>query len=87
MASKRNGTLYTGMTCDLMSRVTQHKEKINKCFTSIYNVNKLVYFEQTDEVEYAIKREKQIKGWLRIKKIRLIEEINPEWKDLSLEWE
>lgn len=87
MASRKNGTLYTGMTNDLMRRVHEHKSRIKECFTSKYNVNQLVFFEQTDEVEYAILREKQIKGWLRAKKIKLIEETNPEWLDLSLEWE
>lgn len=87
LASKKNGTLYTGVTNDLMRRVHEHKILLVKGFTCRYNVDKLVYFEQTGEIEYAIQREKQIKGWLRIKKIKLIEENNPEWKDLSIEWD
>ncbi len=87
LASKKNGTLYTGVTNDLMRRVYEHKNHLVKGFTSIYGVHNLVYFEQTNEIEYAILREKQIKGWLRIKKIKLIEENNPEWKDLSLDWD
>lgn len=87
MASKRNGTLYTGMNNNLMRRVYEHKTKMRKGFASKYDVNKLVYYEQTDEVEYAILREKQIKGWLRRKKIDLIESLNPKWNDLSDDWD
>jgi putative endonuclease len=77
-------TLYTGMTNDLTRRVYEHKEKLIPGFTQKYNITKLVYFEETSDVHEAIAREKQIKGWLREKKIALIESINPEWKDLSL---
>ncbi len=82
LASKRNGTLYTGVTNDLVRRVGEHKAGTNEGFTKKYRVNKLVYFESTNDVRDAIKREKQIKKWLRKWKIALIESRNPEWKDL-----
>ena len=80
-------TLYTGMTNNLSRRIYEHKNKIIKGFTSRYNLNKLVYYEITDEVHTAILREKRIKGWLRKKKIDLIEKENPTWKDLSEDWD
>ena len=86
MASKRNGTIYTGVTNNLFARVYQHKNKITHGFTQRYSVNKLVHFEETDDITAAIEREKQIKGWIRIKKLKLIEETNPRWKDLSEGW-
>ena len=76
-------TLYTGVTNDLPRRVWEHKQKLVKGFTKKYNITKLVYYEETNDVLGAIEREKQIKGWLRKKKIDLIESLNPEWKDLS----
>lgn len=79
-------TLYTGITNDLLRRVYEHKNKMVDGFTKKYNITKLSYYEETDDVEVAISREKQIKGWLRRKKIALIESINSEWKDLSEEW-
>jgi len=85
MASKTE-VLYTGITNDIYARVWQHKRKIKKGFTARYNVNRLVYFAETDEVDKAIAYEKQIKGWLRIKKIRLIEKDNPNWNDLAAKW-
>jgi len=85
MASKTK-VLYTGITNDIYARVWQHKRKIKKGFTARYNVNRLVYFAETDEVDKAIAYEKQIKGWLRIKKIRLIEKDNPNWNDLAAKW-
>ena len=84
--TNRSKTLYTGVTNDLLRRVYEHKNKMVEGFTKKYNITKLVYYEDTDDVEEAIAREKQIKGWLRRKKIALIESINPEWKDLSEEW-
>ncbi len=81
--TNRSKTLYTGVTNDLMRRVYEHKNKMIDGFTKKYNITKLVYYEETDDVQAAIEREKQIKGWLRRKKIALIESINPEWKDLS----
>lgn len=80
------GVLYTGMTNDLELRVYQHREKLVPGFTSRYDCRKLVYFEETDDVAEAITREKQIKGWLRSKKIALIESMNSEWEDLAAEW-
>ena len=84
--TNKSKTLYTGVTNNLQRRVYEHKEKIFKGFTAKYNVTKLVYFEIFNDINSAIRREKQIKGWLRKKKIDLIETTNPEWKDLSEEW-
>ena len=85
--TSNSGTLYTGMTNDLHRRVYQHKRKLIPGFTSRYNVNRLVYFEVFKQPQQAIAREKQIKGWLRRKKIALIEELNPTWRDLSQDWD
>lgn len=82
--TNKSRTLYTGVTNDLERRVYEHKEKLVPGFTAKYNITQLVYFEVTQDVRGAIMREKQIKGWLRSKKIALIESVNPEWKDLSL---
>ena len=82
MASKRNGTLYTGVTSDLVHRVYQHKQGLAEGFSSKYGVHRLVYFEVHGAVAKAIGREKQIKKWRRAWKIRLIEEGNPTWEDL-----
>ena len=79
-----NSVLYTGVTNNLVRRVYEHKNKITKGFTSKYSINKLVYFEQGEEAYGAISREKQIKAGPRRKKIELINNLNPEWKDL---WE
>jgi putative endonuclease len=79
-------TLYTGVTSDLRRRVWQHKQKLIEGFTSRYNITQLVYYEETPNVEAAIAREKQLKGWLRRKKIDLIEAQNPGWGDLSEGW-
>jgi putative endonuclease len=81
--TNKSKTLYTGVTNNLVRRVYEHKNKLIEGFTKKYNINKLVYFELFDNPGDAIKREKQIKGWLRKKKIDLIESMNPEWKDLS----
>jgi putative endonuclease len=85
--TNRSGTLYTGVTNDLERRVCEHKEKMVDGFTKKYNVTKLVYYEATDDVRSAIAWEKQIKGWLRNKKITLVESTNPQWRDLSEDWE
>ena len=78
-----NNVLYTGVTNDLERRTYEHIYKLDKSgFAEKYNCNKLVYFEQTSDVKLAIEREKQIKGWTRYKKIKLIQTKNPEWKDL-----
>ena len=86
MASKRNGTLYTGVTNDLQRRVYEHKHGLVDGFTKKYHVHMLVWYELTDSIESAIQREKQIKKWNRNWKLKLIEEKNPQWEDLSLEW-
>ena len=78
-----NKILYTGVTNDLERRLYEHKQKLVDGFTKKYNVNKLVYFDGTTDVNAAITREKQIKGWTRQKKIDLIEGINPKWLDLA----
>ena len=82
-----NKVIYVGMTNDLQRRIYEHKNKSVRGFTSRYNVNKLVYFEHTTDVLQAIAREKEIKKWRRVKKNRLVESMNPEWKDLSAEWQ
>ncbi|MFH0991183.1 MAG: GIY-YIG nuclease family protein [bacterium] len=82
-----NKVMYVGMTNDLIRRLTEHKNKLVQGFTSKYNVNKLVYYEHTTDLYSAIMREKQIKKWRREKKNHLVESMNPEWKDLSSEWE
>src|SRR5689334_9579830 len=80
------GTLYIGFTNDLQRRVYEHQHKLIPSFTGKYNVTRLVYFEETLGVQAAIAREKQIKGWIRAKKVALIESTNPAWVDLSAEW-
>ncbi|MCB8985017.1 MAG: GIY-YIG nuclease family protein [Ardenticatenaceae bacterium] len=80
-------TLYTGVTNNLARRVYEHKHKLIPGFTSRYNVGLLVYFETFNTPQEAIAREKQIKGWVRRKKIALVEENNPSWEDLSEAWE
>jgi len=82
LASARNGTLYVGVTSDLVARVYQHKNDFVDSFTSKYMIHQLVWFEQVDSILSAIQREKQIKAWKREWKIRLIEETNPYWRDL-----
>jgi len=84
--TNRSRTLYTGVTNDLRRRVYEHKHKLVPGFTEKYNITRLVYFEETPNVQAALAREKQIKGWLRAKKIALIEEANPGWRDLSEGW-
>jgi len=82
LASKRNGTLYTGVTSDLANRTWQHKSDLIAGFTKRYGVHRLVWFEEFADIYEAIAREKQIKGWNRAWKIRLLEKQNPEWRDL-----
>ena len=82
LVSKRNGTLYTGVTSDLIKRVYEHKNGLADGFTRKYNVHHLVYFELHEDMNGAITREKQIKKWNRAWKVELIERGNPEWKDL-----
>jgi putative endonuclease len=87
MMTNRPRTLYTGVTNDLRRRVQEHKRKLVPGFTQRYNITQLVYYEETPDVRAAITREKQIKGWLRAKKIALVESMNPGWRDLSDEWD
>jgi putative endonuclease len=82
----RSHVLYTGVTGGLVRRVFQHKNKLVEGFTSRYNLTRLVYYEQFVYPDAAIAREKEIKGWRRSKKIRLIESMNPLWRDLSEGW-
>ena len=82
MASKRNGTLYIGVTNDLIRRVYEHKNNLVEGFTNRYRVHTLVYWEQTENIEAAIQREKQLKKWKRQRKLALIEEYNADWDDL-----
>ena len=82
LASKRNGTLYIGVTSDLVKRIYEHKNHLTESFTQKYEVTLLVYFEIHNDVNEAILREKRIKTWKREWKLELIEKDNPEWKDL-----
>jgi len=84
--TNKSRNLYIGVTGNLISRVFEHKTKQIEGFTRKYNITQLVYFEETDDVITAIEREKQLKGWTRKKKIYLIEQINPNWDDLSEYW-
>ena len=86
LMTNKSGTLHTGMTNDLERRVYEHKSKLVPGFTRTYNITRLVYFEEFPSPKAAIEREKQIKGWLRRKKVALIESLNPRWKDLSDGW-
>jgi len=85
LANKKNGTLYIGITSDISRRIWEHKEGLADGFTKKYDVKLLVHIEQTGDIRAAIEREKQLKKWNRKWKMRLIEESNPEWKDLSEE--
>jgi putative endonuclease len=84
--ANRSRTLYTGVTNNLTRRVLEHKRKLIPGFTSKYNICRLVHFELFGDIREAIRREKQIKGWVRRKKIALIESTNRDWKDLSEGW-
>jgi putative endonuclease len=84
--TSKSGTLYIGMTNNLRRRIYQHQNKLIPGFTARYNVTRLVHVEVFGNVKDAIAREKQLKGWLRAKKIALIESENPKWKDLSEAW-
>jgi putative endonuclease len=83
LASKRNGTLYTGVTNDMARRMGEHKDKRGSKFARRYDVDILVWYEEYDQVAMAIAREKQIKGWNRAWKLRLIEQHNSGWNDLT----
>ena len=82
LASKRNGTLYIGVTSDLVRRVYEHKNDFAEGFSKKYAVHGLVFYEQHGRIEDAIIREKQLKKWKRVWKIRMVEENNPDWRDL-----
>ncbi|OGE84022.1 MAG: hypothetical protein A3B10_04135 [Candidatus Doudnabacteria bacterium RIFCSPLOWO2_01_FULL_44_21] len=82
LTNKPRGTLYVGVTSELIGRVWQHKQKLVDGFSKKYNLSILVYYEVCDDIEQAIAREKQLKNWHREWKIKLIEEFNPAWKDL-----
>jgi putative endonuclease len=83
MTNRSVTTLYTGVTNDLERRVYEHKHGLVNGFTKRYKVTRLVYYEATDDVRSAIEREKQLKGWLRQRKVALIESVNPRWRDLG----
>ena len=82
LTNKKQGTLYIGVTNDLVRRIWEHKNHVVEVFTEKYKLGRLVYYEETDNVESAIQREKQLKNWHRPWKITLIEKNNPEWNDL-----
>ncbi len=84
--TNRSRTLYIGVTSNLVKRVHEHKSKLVPGFTKSYNMTRLVHYEETRDAMVAIRREKQLKGWLRRKKIALIESANPAWQDLSAGW-
>ena len=86
LASKRNGTLYIGLTNNLERRIYEHKNHLVKGFTEKYSVTMLVYFEQTNDINGALQREKQLKKWNRKWKLKLIEKSNPDWLDLAKDW-
>jgi len=86
MTNRRHSPLYVGVTNDLVRRVYEHRNRLAKGFASKYNITMLMYYETTESVESAIAREKQLKGWLKRRKIALIESANPNWRDLSLGW-
>ncbi len=87
LTNKSNKVLYTGVTNNLERRIYEHKNKLIDGFTSKYNLQKLVYYEVFDDINYAISREKEIKGWIRDKKNLLIKKLNPNWNDLSEQWQ
>ncbi|MCJ7511934.1 MAG: GIY-YIG nuclease family protein [Anaerolineales bacterium] len=85
IVANRSRTLYVGMTNDLPRRLHEHKHLLVPGFTSKYRIDRLVYLEEADDVQAGIAREKQLKGWLRARKVALIESVNPTWEDLSAE--
>ena len=82
LTNKKNGVLYIGMTSSLIKRIQEHREKLVKGFTEKYNIHKLIYYEQTEDISSALAREKSLKKWNRNWKIQLIEKENPNWEDL-----
>ena len=87
LTNKLNTVLYVGVTNNPERRLYEHKNELADSFTKRYHIHKLVYYETTPDVRAAIEREKQIKSWSRARKNALVNEMNPKWKDLSLEWE
>ena len=85
ITNKPNGTLYTGVTKSLQKRMYEHQHGLHEGFSKKYGLKQLVYYERFEDINNAISREKQIKGWIRKKKINLIKTMNPDWKDLSRE--
>jgi putative endonuclease len=86
LASRRNGTLYVGVTSNLIQRIAQHRAEILGGFTAEHGIKMLVWFEQHAIMEHAILREKQIKKWRRAWKLDLIEQVNPDWRDLAIDF-
>jgi len=86
LTNERMTVLYIGVTNDLERRVYEHKKRLADGFTKKYNVDRLVYFEETDDVTIAIEREKQLKRWVRRRKADLVATMNPEWRDLAADW-
>jgi putative endonuclease len=86
IVASKTRTLYIGVTNDLLRRIYEHKTKAIEGFTSKYKADRLVYFEETNDIHAAIVREKQLKGWRRDRKKELINSVNPTWKDLSEDW-
>ena len=84
MSNKNNSTIYIGVTSDIIRRVEEHKKGLVEGFTKRYNIKKLVYVETTSDIKAAIQREKQLKGWVREKKDKLISDFNPTWEEISL---
>ncbi len=87
LRNKTNTVLYIGVTDNIQRRIYEHKNELLEGFTKKYHVHYLVYYEMYQNIKDAIAREKQLKGWTRIKKVNLIESMNPMWRDLSEEWE
>ena len=86
ITASRTKVLYTGVTSDLTGRIIQHKDKRLNGFTKKYNVSRLVWYNETNDIQTALEWEKKIKGWSRKKKIDMIEKNNPQWQDLSAAW-
>ena len=86
ITTSRTKVLYTGVTSDLTGRIIQHKDKRLNGFTKKYNVSRLVWYNETNDIQTALEWEKKIKGWSRKKKIDMIEKNNPQWQDLSAAW-
>jgi putative endonuclease len=84
--TNKTGTLYIGLTNNIKKRIYEHKNKLIEGFTKKYNIDRLLYFETFRDMDSAIAREKTLKGWLRKKKLELIRDSNPEWKDISEKW-